>query len=286
MYYPSGFQGNKAIQLAELVVEAYRQLAAFQHGRNWALPEKYVFLAGLSYQKAALRAKKGVAGKLDAQLRRIAATRLKEQKGLPIGFVAACKNDVFVVFRGTVTVREFARDFNISMSPYPYAKCGKVHDGFLQMYDSYRLSLLECLQGIGTDKRLYITGHSLGAALATLSVPDICSATSFTAPVVYTFASPRVGDNQFAAEYNSLCKGRSFRVSNSSDIVVSLPFPVPFLNFIGGYFTHVDEPVEFTHQEEDAEKNHAVETYLDSLRAATLQKGLFKYLFWQAPGRR
>jgi triacylglycerol lipase len=285
MYYPNGFDREKAIQLAELVVDAYRQLEAFQQNKEWAPPEKYALMAELQYHGVAARSKKGVMAQLDSQLRRLAKSRLQEQKGLPIGFIASNKMDIYLVFRGTMTVREFVRDFNITMSTYPYAKNGKVHDGFVQIYNTFRSSILDCLKIIGPGKRLYVTGHSLGAALATLAVPDICSATSFKSPVVYTFASPRVGDRQFAAEYNHLCKGHSFRVANSCDLVVSLPFPVPFLSFIGGFFTHVEEPVEFTTQEEDAEKNHDIGTYLSSLEVADSQSGFFKSIFKKAPGR-
>jgi len=282
-YYPSGFDRNKAIQLAELVVDAYRQLEAFQQDKEWAPPEKYALIAELQYRGVAARSKKGVVGQLDSELRRIARSKLHEQKGLPIGFIAGNRTDIYLVFRGTMTVREFVRDFSINMSTYPYAECGKVHDGFVQIYDKFRPSILDCLKNIGPGKKLYITGHSLGAALATLAVPDICSATSFTSPVVYTFASPRVGDKRFAAEYNHLCSGHSYRVANTCDLVVSLPFPVPFLSFIGGFFTHVDEPVEFTTQKEDAEKNHEIGTYLTSIEAAASRRGFFKQLFKQSP---
>ncbi len=285
MYYPSGFDRDKAIELAELVADAYRQLAAFQQNKTWALPEKYSLIAELQYREAATRSKKGLAGQLDSKLRRMARTRLQDLRGLPIGFIAMSRTDIYLVFRGTMTVHEFVRDFNITMSTYPYARCGKVHDGFVQIYDKFRSSIRHCLKEIGSGKRLYVTGHSLGAALATLAVPDICSATSFKSPVVYTFASPRVGDRQFADQYNQLCRGRSFRVANTSDLVVSLPFPVPFLSFIGGFFTHVDEPVEFTAQKEDAEKNHDIGTYLDSMRAEAGSSGFFKQLFSQASGR-
>ena len=283
MYYPAGFDRARAIQLAELVVDTYRQLDAFLESSEWALPEKYALLTELKYRAAAVTSKRGVMAQFDAELRRMARSRLQEQKGLPIGFIARDKADIFLVFRGTMTTRELLRDFNINLSTYPYADFGKVHDGFLQIYDKFRTSILDCLKSIGPGKRLFVTGHSLGAALATLAVPDISAATSFKSPVAYTFASPRVGDRRFAAEFNHLCAGHSFRVANTCDLVVSIPFPVPFLSFIGGFFTHVDEPVEFTAQKEDVEKNHVIGTYLASLEAATARAGFFKTIFKQTP---
>jgi triacylglycerol lipase len=245
----------------------------------WGLQEGYSLLAELKYRGAPARPKKGSAAQLDAGLRRIARSKLLEQKGLPIGFIAGTRTDVYLVLRGTMTVTEFLRDFNINLSRYPYAGSGKVHEGFAQVYDKFRATILESLKSVAPGKRLFLAGHSLGAALATLAAPDICSATAFKSPVVYTFASPRVGDRAFAEEYNRLCRGRSFRIANTCDPVVSIPFPVPFPRFIGGFFTHVDEPVEFTAQKEDAEKNHDIGTYLASLEAAPGQGGVFESIF-------
>jgi predicted lipase len=186
---------------------------------------------------------------------------------------------VFLVFRGTRTGSEWLKNIKIRLSPYPHAALGKVHDGFIEAYDMFRRTIIDSLNGLGRGKRLYITGHSLGAGLATLAAPDIVCATSFGLPVVYTFASPRVGDLQFADGFNRLMKGASFRIANTCDLVVSIPFPVPFLGFIGGYFTHVETPVDFTTQREDLDKNHAIDTYLSAMREAGKGEGMFRSLF-------
>jgi hypothetical protein len=61
--------------------------------------------------------------------------------------------------------------------------------------------------------------------------------------------------------------------------VVSIPLPVPFLRFIGGYFTHVDTPVDFTIQKEDLEQNHVISTYLSALKDEHERKGFLMNLF-------
>jgi triacylglycerol lipase len=273
MYYPENFDHGKAIELAGLVKQAYGRIEAFQKNETWALQGKHALineLYDLGPEKPP--AKPGAGAKPGASLfekeqRKFEKTKSSLVKGLPIGFVAEDRAAVYLVFRGTVTVNEWIYDLNLRLAACPYLAAGKVHEGFLQTYQFFRPGILDTLSRLDPRKRLFIAGHSLGAALATLALPDLASATGFKLPIVYTFASPRVGDKAFVKAYNGLFQGRSFRIANSSDIVVSLPLPVPFLGFIGGFFTHVETPVVFTAQEEDLEKNHIIETYLAALKA-------------------
>ena len=107
--------------------------------------------------------------------------------------------------------------------------------------------------------------------------------TPHTAPTLYTYGSPRVGDKVFAEAFNRRHAGSAFRIVNTSDIVVSIPLPVPFAGVLGGFFTHVDTPVDFTSQEETLEKNHLMQTYIRALRESRPQRGLLGSLFRQAP---
>jgi len=81
-----------------------------------------------------------------------------------------------------------------------------------------------------------ITGHSLGGALATLFVleNDSKEKAKIAPREVFTFASPRVGDANFAASYNAL-QIDSWRIYNAPDFVPMVPFGVEG-------FVHVDHP--------------------------------------------
>jgi hypothetical protein len=68
-----------------------------------------------------------------------------------------------------------------------------------------------------------VTGHSLGAALATLYVAENANAGLVRTPMICTFASPRVGDPTFATKFNQL-GNTSWRVVNELDVVPNLPF--------------------------------------------------------------
>jgi triacylglycerol lipase len=283
MYFPNGFSIQRAVQLAELVNQAYSQLEAFQQNREWSPSGGYALVSELSYTGTRSGQKSAATTNFDKELKQFAVSPIQQKKGLPIGFIAECNREIFLVFRGTMTNAEWLQDFNIRLTSYPGGDLGKVHDGFLRTYVPFQQAIRESLSGKLRHGGLYITGHSLGAGLATMAAADLSASRVVESPNVYTFASPRVGDNQFALKYNELIGSRSFRIANTCDIVTSIPFPVPFLNFIGGYFTHVDTPVEFTSQKEDAGKNHGMNTYLEALKSARQPKGLFRMFLKQAP---
>ena len=69
-----------------------------------------------------------------------------------------------------------------------------------------------------------VTGHSLGAALATLLVADLTANTPLK-PQAWTFASPNVGDAAFAARYGGLSTV-SWRIYNHVDVVPYFPMDI------------------------------------------------------------
>ncbi|MEG3436062.1 lipase family protein [Pannus brasiliensis CCIBt3594] len=169
------------------------------------------------------------------------------------GFIARSKTNpdrFFIVLRGT---REGAEWFN-NFRPVPKvfldeANLGEVRNGFNLIYTRNRegidldrilgiarpFSIKETIQKFAkehlTDRsEILITGHSLGAALATLAachLHAIAVAENLTPSIdLYTIASPRVGDETFAEIFkNPRVPLRSYRVFNSEDLVPSVPFP-------------------------------------------------------------
>jgi triacylglycerol lipase len=279
MYFPKNFDRGRAVQLCGLVKQAYDQLEAFQSDDHWSLKGGYSLTHELRYVENQSSRIKAVINQFDKEWRSFAKSGRQRKSGLPIGFIAENATDAFLIFRGTVTTSEWLRDLNIRLADYPYLDACKVHEGFLQTYNAFRHSIHKDVSAIDKRKHLFIAGHSLGAALATLALPDLAVSTGFTSPIVYTYASPRVGDKAFAEAYNRLYSKGSFRIANTSDLVVSIPLPVPFLRFIGGYFTHVDTPIDFTIQKEDLEKNHVIATYLSALKEEREKKGFLMNLF-------
>jgi len=284
VYYPNGFDRQRALQLADLVDQAYLQYDAFTRGDAWHLPAPYSLAAELKYAGTQSGAR-GPGASFDREWSQLSRLRPQGKPEMPIGFIARARQEVFLVFRGTMTTTEWLRDFTIRLAPYPYGAHGKVHDGFIQTYGDFRSRIQETLGPLAPGRKLFVTGHSLGAALATLAAADAASTGRAVPAAVYTFGSPRVGDRDFAEDYNRVLGKRSFRIANSSDLVVAMPFPVPFLGFLGGYFTHVETGVEFTLQLEDAEKNHQMNTYRQALAAVTGKRGLLRSLFGPGESR-
>ena len=119
------------------------------------------------------------------------------------GFIARSGSDVVVAIRGTQGGLEFLMDAHFIPVPFPYVDAGKTEQGFTNFYSTLRtgpdvsnaraIDALRVLISAGGITTLRITGHSLGAALATLLAIDLSGNNVFVGPKVYTFASPRVG---------------------------------------------------------------------------------------------
>lgn len=153
---------------------------------------------------------------------------------VPIAFIATNERNVFLSFRGTDTVEEVLADFLAFQIPYDQIPDGgNVSEGFLNIYkgtDSNPLqpaiiSKLDDLIMTGNYDNLYITGHSLGAAVAVLAFPDLSQNTSISKVFMYNFAGPVVGDGKFVSAYEGEYSADrvSWRIVNTNDLVPKLP---------------------------------------------------------------
>ncbi|HJY64480.1 MAG TPA: hypothetical protein VJ455_10020 [Ignavibacteria bacterium] len=141
-----------------------------------------------------------------------------------------------ICVRGTVfNLANIIEDLDIIyMLKWPYSGTGdSVAYGSMQGFDTLlnttdpvtQKSLQSFLDSLNAPKmKLFITGHSLGGAMATLIarwLVDIGFNSKFKIEA-YTFAAPTVGNVSFANSYNTRLSGagaESHRCTNSKDVV-------------------------------------------------------------------
>ncbi len=281
MYFPDRYDPKMAIELGQLVVEAYYQFSLYENKEKWIIPDNYKLLSELCYQwKQAANFDRN--SKLNSYIKNLLPA-IREKIEVPIGFIAEKGKNIYLIFRGTQTATEWIHNLDIKMEPFKEADLGNIHEGFLKAYRNIRDGLLSEISKTDRSKKLYISGHSLGGALASLAAADIRKSNIRAVTAIYTFGSPRVGDRRFAQEFNNLFPNNSFRIANTSDVVTELPFPAPIAGIIGGYFTHVNTPILFTEQLEDIEENHSMKNYVNYLEQQInemnlLQKIMSKFL--------
>jgi len=134
-------------------------------------------------------------------------------------------NEIFLVFRGTEP--DQMKDILADVKAWrkPAREKGLVHFGFAQALDKVYDNIVQWIaeQKLDDGYKITCTGHSLGAALAT-----IC-ASRLDAHELYTFGSPRVGNRAFVKEMKK-DKIKHYRFVNNNDIVTSVPFPIRFVH--------------------------------------------------------
>jgi triacylglycerol lipase len=139
------------------------------------------------------------------------------------GFVAGNDELILVAFRGTEpkALRDWMDDVKIKKVPGKGG--GHVHRGFKGALERVSTDMAEAVRRFrDRGQPVFVTGHSLGAALAGLAV-----AASKTEKIeiagVYTYGMPRVGNRIFAKRFKKAYGRRTFRVVNNNDTVTRVP---------------------------------------------------------------
>jgi len=117
-----------------------------------------------------------------------------------------------LVFRGTEhNIKDYVTDLEFGKLS-PLGSNIEVHTGFTAALDSVWHKIAPAITQL--DGPMFYTGHSLGAALATLA------AARHAPRAVYAFGSPRVGNQAFIA---SLGHVPIYRIVDDEDIVTTVP---------------------------------------------------------------
>ena len=103
----------------------------------------------------------------------------------------------------------------------------KAHSGFKAAYDAVKDQMLRAVMKLineHSSASVFVTGHSLGGALAVLAALDIKKAIGSRKIHLYTYGQPRVGNSDFADYVFSVLPGDQYiRVVHYDDAVPHLP---------------------------------------------------------------
>ncbi len=187
-------------------------MTSFPNSFSWPLARKLASYCAQAYQRADIT---------DAATDAAAIVTLDEN------------GDIIVAFRGSRAARDFVQDAKVEFTTLalagapslcsagaeasdsgssepcrvPHAGLGapvteKVHAGFLQDFEAIDLAVTSNVKTLlavqsARDPKIYLTGHSLGGALAILSAYQFAKQHLPVAGVI-TFGQPRVGNAGFA----------------------------------------------------------------------------------------
>ncbi|CAN0171559.1 unnamed protein product [Discosporangium mesarthrocarpum] len=154
-------------------------------------------------------------------------------------FIAAHEDYTVVAFRGTTNGSDWATNVNMFEHKTPH---GGVHRGFSEAVDTVwgrMLPAIKQLREQSPKKPIFVCGHSLGAALASVATARLVLDEGIPVASLYTIGSPRVFMEDFVPSFDEAMKEKCFRAVNNNDIVTRVPFDGYVLNISGFNFAHV-----------------------------------------------
>lgn len=135
---------------------------------------------------------------------------------------------VIVAFRGSEDIKDFVQDAEAWFTDLYWAQNGEtasVHHGFMEDFEAVNVAVVQSVRDIlalSPNSKVFLTGHSLGGALAILCALEFSRQKLPVANVV-TFGQPRAGNAVFRDIYDAALRDITFRVVNQNDIVPRLP---------------------------------------------------------------
>jgi len=181
------------IWLSQLAYEAHRDLTIDTVSREWGFTTAVPFI----------QEKTGLNGNFET-----------------CGLVAERADAVILAFAGTDPGiwQNLATNIDIPLDP-----ATDTHQGFQLAVQAARMQIGQAvLRSQQSQKPLFITGHSLGAALAALAA-QMASAAGTPPHAVYVFGMPRTGGLRFQAGYDASLGALTYRLVYGVDLVARVP---------------------------------------------------------------
>lgn len=139
------------------------------------------------------------------------------------GYAVDGSDMIVIVFRGTENELDWTTNLNTRFVALQGGT--RVHTGFFQAYWPIRDAMFAFVTSAIRAKQrpVYITGHSLGGALALMATAELANHDDAlirdSIAACYTFGCPRAGDSSF----DQYVKAPLYRITNGVDLVPAIP---------------------------------------------------------------
>jgi len=152
---------------------------------------------------------------------------------------------IYVIFRGSTSIQDWVNNLDAVLTDYPRCSGCEVHKGFYKAQQGVIGAVTGYVQTLKSKYPSYtviVTGHSLGAAMATLTAIDL-KASGMTPLRMFNFGSPRVGNDEFAAWASTDLTDRN-RITHYKDMVPHVPMHERFTHISGEWYEDEDTSVK------------------------------------------
>lgn len=187
--------------------------------QNFSFPKMFFFskLAKIAYHPKHAQSKLLALGFQDF-------VHLSDRKSSFSGYLARRDGHAYLSISGTFDLKDVIQDTKFQQQHDPLGLIpGRLHLGFMEgvqsVWDDLKSALqMPAFQGLPIS----LTGHSLGAASALLLASRL-HASGHLVHQVFAFASPRVGNREFATWYDQELGDITYRVVRGVDLVPRVP---------------------------------------------------------------
>lgn len=149
--------------------------------------------------------------------------KFEEGEPGPQAFIAAGRDSIVIAFRGTeINLVDLLTDAWAQPVKLHQEVPGMVHGGFATTFHALWPDLkskLTAARAAHPGAKLWITGHSLGGALAVMAAAQICLVEKLPVQGVVTCGSPVTGDEEFHKALAAALAGRHWRIVLALDPV-------------------------------------------------------------------
>lgn len=173
------------------------------------------------------------------------------------GFIASNDTTIIVAFRGTDSFKNVVTDLSFVRKKIIPKEREYAHGGFVDALDSVYGRIERHVKQQWKGKKLFITGHSLGGALASLLAYRLSVKHTMkdSEPILYAFGCPPVGDHKFSVFFKGL---PSYIITNDGD-----PISTGALLTLGPW-VGLFKPMDVFYLQRKA--GHGIQDYIDQLK--------------------